>query len=682
MQQGFSSFAGDVQIRQGARALRADEVRYQRQQQLVQASGAIRYRDDGLEATATHAEFNLLTDSGQLDQASYLFAPRHARGEAAQARVETAQVLELHEATYTTCDPGNDDWLLRASQVRLDRTSGRGTAKHVSVDFKGVPIFYWPYLRFPIDDRRQSGFLTPTFASSNRVGLALSAPYYLNLAPNYDATITPRLLSKRGIQLQNEFRYLTESHVGAVNLELLPHDRAFGDSRTLFTLRDQGVLAPGWTSEVDFSYASDEQYFSDLGNSLSLASITHLERRADIRYTGDDWSLLGRLQGFQTMDPNIALVDRPYQRLPQLLFRGELPDSSYGLRYRVRGEYVYFYRNDSVVGSRVDLEPGVSLPLNYRAGYLTPSLHLRQTSYLLGNTDPGANERPSRTLPVFSLDGGLFFERPLAWRGEAYTQTLEPRVYYLYVPYQNQDDIPIFDSAALDFSFSQLFRDNRFSGSDRVADANQITLALTSRLLEQDSGDERLRASAGQIFYFRDQLVTLNPSGLGGRNDSSDLVGELDYRLSPAWYARAAAQWNVDHQQTRRSTVQFHYQPDRKHIVNLGYRLRDDIDIPLEQTDVSFLWPLGTGWSIVGRWNYSLEDSLNLDSFLGFEYNSCCWALRVVARDYISGTTGDNNTGVYMQFELKGLTQLGDTVGGLLERGILGYSVDPDQQPL
>ncbi len=677
-QDGEDRLEGEVRLTQGDRHLQASQVTVWRAENRFEAEGGVRYSEPGFAVAAERARLRLDERTGELEQASYELPGLHASGRAERAELRSGDVVVLKEATYTTCDPGRPDWELSAGEVKLDPATGRGEARQVKVDFKDVPIFYWPYLSFPIDDKRHTGFLVPTFGTSEATGLDLSVPYYINLAPSYDATLTPRLMSRRGLQVQGEFRYLLEGQGGQVTAEVLPHDNEFGDHRELLSYQHQGVFAPGWSTDVDLNYVSDEQYFRDLGNGINLTSTTHLDRRADLRYDSTYWSVLGRAQSFQTVDETLGPDERPYDRMPQLLFRGALPEIAGTLRTSLRAEYTRFDHESLVTGQRVDLEPGLSLPLAGAAWFLTPSAKYRYTGYSLDDPDGVYPDSTTRALPVLSLDGGLFFERPLAWDGGDYTQTLEPRLYYLYVPNENQDDIPVFDSAALDFSFEQLFRDNRFSGRDRVGDANQLTLALTSRVLDNADGRERLRAGLGSVFYFSDREVGLETGAPAEDSGTSDLVGEVDYRLSDAWYARGGLQWNTDENDMRRGTLQFHYQPDNRRILNLAYRLRKDIDETLEQTDASLLWPLNPNWSVVGRWNYSIEDRRTLDAFAGFEYGSCCWALRLVARHYVNDLDEESNNALYLQLELKGLTRVGNSISNLLEHGILGYSVNPD----
>ena len=472
-----------------------------------------------------------------------------ARGSAKTALVEGKEVSHYEGITYTTCRPGNDDWRLEASKLTVDRRTGVGTVRHGTLRFGNLPVAYLPYGSFPIDGRRKSGFLVPSLGTSDGTGIEIETPYYFNLAPNYDATLTPRLLSKRGLMPGGQFRYLTETHRGELLAEILPNDRDSSpsdpDTRGAVSYQHQGRLAPRLNTDINLNYVSDDNYLEDFGNNLDIASTRQLERRGDLRYRGEDWSLLGRLQYYQTVDRNIANEDRPYSRLPQFLFLLDKPNQHFGLTYHLDTEYDYFDHSDSnqVVGHRFALEPGISLPLRRSYGHLIPKLFAQYRYYDLNNSEEGQGDSPSLTIPTFSLDSGLVFERQTDWFRNDSTQTLEPRLFYLLTPYKNQDDLPVFDTSLVGFNFNSLFRENRFTGRDRIGDANQLTAALTSRTLSESTGTELLRASLGQIYYFRDRDVQLPDEPVASDN-SSILAAETAARISADWSTRANLFWN------------------------------------------------------------------------------------------------------------------------------------------
>lgn len=666
------NFSGDVEVRRADQELYSDRASYNRSDATVEAEGNVRYRQSGLEVDADSAFFNLDTREGKADSARYRIAGKHAHGKADTLLLEGRDHTRLKGATYTTCNPGKEDWRLNSSDIKLDHKEGVGVARNVWVGFKGVPIFYSPYMSFPLDDRRKSGFLTPGIGTSNEVGTDIRIPYYFNIAPNRDATLALRNTTRRGQQLLGEFRYLYPTNQGTLELGYLPDDKISGEDRSLISFKDQGHYGNRLTSNINFNYLSDGNYFEQLGDNLKTASITHVERLGEITYRGDLWTATGRLQGYQTLDQTIPSASKPYQRLPQLLFSGNLPGQAYGLNYSLNGEYVRFDRAGSVTADRIDLQPGVQLPLSTRAAYLTPSVSLRHTQYAFDN-NPDSNA--SRTVPVASLDSGVFFERNTNWGNTPLVHTLEPRLYYLYVPFRDQAGLPNFDSGTLDLSIlSNLFQSNRFSGVDRVGDANQVAYALTTRLLHREGGAELLRAGVGQIHYFRDREVTL-PGGSAERTVTSNIVGELSSaELVQHWRANAGVVLNSQTDDFDKTTFGLRYNPDKYRILNLSYRFQRN---SLEQTDVSALWPLAHNaerqWNVVARWNYSLTDHRTLEALGGVEYDTCCWTVRLAARRFLNNTAGDTNDTIMLQLELKGLTRVGHKA---YEKGLSGL-LDP-----
>jgi LPS-assembly protein len=676
-------FTGDVDIRRGDQQLEADKAVYDKNTDIVDAKGNVRYRQGDFSLDADSVYVELEANKGTIENSNFSVADKHARGDAESIFLEGKNKARLKRARYTTCNPGNDDWYFSTSELKLNQETGIGTARDILVEFKGVPIFYFPYLTFPLNDERKSGFLTPSFGGSDEVGSELITPYYWNIAPNRDATITPRITSKRGVQLLTEFRYLNPTNGGQINLEYLPDDDEFGDDRHFIAIRHQGNFAPRWRTYVNINDVSDDSYFEDLGTDLNVASTTHLERRGEVTYSGDFWSATGRVQGFQTIDETIAAVDRPYDRLPQFLVNANLPRQWGGSNYLFQGEYVSFDRDDSVTGDRFDIQPGISLPLRNSSGFITPTLSLRHTQYALNDELPGTESSPSRTLPIFSVDSGVTFEREASWGGTRFQQTLEPRLFYLYVPFRDQSDIPIFDTTLLDFSFARLFQTNRFAGTDRVGDANQLTLALSTRLFD-DNGTERFNAKIGQIRYFRDREVIL-PDGVVETENSSDVIAEaIALEVVPNWSAITTLQWDPQDSRVEKTVVGVRYQTSDKRFFDLSYRyLNEEVEDPststvreqLEQIDVSALWPLSKSqdhqWNAVGRLNYSLTDDRTLEFLAGVEYDTCCWAFRIANRSFVNEVDGDSNNSLFLQLELKGLTRFGnegkESLGDLLD---------------
>lgn len=663
-----SLLEGDVEVRSGDRFLGADRVRYDPQTGDVQAEGNVRFGDSRAEVTGSLASFDSALGGGRFTHSTFKLKNANGRGQAEQIERVDENVTVLEGVTYTTCPDDRDDWLLSAPYIQIDRATEVGIARKAKVEFKGVPILYVPYLSFPLSTQRKSGFLIPDIGASQRSGTDLAAPYYLNLKPNLDMTLKPRYLSRRGVQLATELRYLTPASVGNLGLEYLPSDNETGTDRRLATLEHTTNFSDSMRLEASLAGTSDGQYFQDLGKSLSAASITHLERRVDFDWHDGPWRVLGRVQNFQTLDETIARIDRPYERAPQLAASGDWADLPLGLQSELLAELVNFQRNDGVTGQRLDLTPQLSLPLGPRGLRFTPSVAVEHTRYTLDDTPPGEPDDLSRTAPILSLDAHAVLERTVG-KSER-IQTLEPRARYTYIPRRNQDDFPVFDTGQPDFNLVQLFRDNRFTGVDRLGDADQLAMGVTSRLLDGKTGEEYLNATIGQIVYFKDREVTL-PGETPGTDALSDLLAEVSLHVSERWNADVGYQWDPDERQADKSAVRFQYRTPGRGVLNLGYRFRR---AELEQSDISFALPVGQRFDVVGRWNFAIPESETLERFLGFEYRSCCWAARVVTRRFVSTRSGDTESAIFLQLELNGLTSLGSPTDQLLEHGILGYT--------
>lgn len=676
---------GDVQAQQGDQRLEASQVTYDRLNNYLKAEGDVTYGSPDLAVRSEHAEVNLDDQTGWFSAAQYYEPNRHAQGSAERVDVQYRdRTSQLRQVTYSTCERGDELWQLRARRLELNQKTGRGTAKHISLAVKNIPILYFPYLSFPINDERQSGFLTPNAGFDSENGFEARIPYYWNIAPNQDMTLTPRIFTARGLMLGAEYRFLTRQAQGRIAGEYLPYDAKEDRGRAaLFTA---GQANPWSRLYADLLYqtVSDNDYLDDFSNRLDLLNETVLDRHLDLFYQADRWIALARAQNFQTLDKDIFAepADRPYDRLPQLLFDGAWPQQAFGLTYKLRNELVNFYHADNVHGWRLDLWPKLSLPLQQPAGYIKPQVSYRYTVYDLQDTLPDQEDRqPSRGVPIASLDTGLFFERPVQWpgdNGQSGLLTLEPRLFYLYVPFRNQTDFPLFDSTLIDPSYSWMFLENRFTGADRQGDANQLTTAVTSRLLTTADGSERARLSVGQIFYFTDRRVTLNNTA-AEENNNSDLIGEGFVQLRRDLALFGTLQWDINHQDIQRSGADLRYRPSNGRLLNLAYRYsakdpenRPDLD-ELEQIDISALWTFSERWRGVARWNYSLNDSRSLETFAGFEYDSCCWALRMLARQHRDKPEEDADNSVLVQLEFKSLAGIGTNITNFLEDAILGY---------
>ncbi len=672
-EQPTATMTGGVLLRQGDRLAGAETATYEPVNQSLLLEGDVRFEDPNTQVSSESAEFSYGLGRIRFDSASFLLFENNGRGAAEAVEVNQAGRLELDGVSYTTCPPESKDWLIRARDIDLDTREGVGTAKGVSLRFKGVPILYSPYLSFPISDARKSGILTPEVGSSSRSGNEIRVPFYWNIAPNYDATITPVLLTDRGWQVGSQFRYLTNTMDGDIYGEYLGSDNKFNDSRSMVRVQHRTLFESGWRNLLFFQEVSDNQYFEDLGGSLSVSSITHLDRRLSIDYHNDTWSLFGQVQDFQTIDEAIQPVDEPYQRVPQLLVNGYWPDGWLGAEVRFDGELVNFDRDVGVTGWRVNLAPSVALPLSRSPGwFVTPAVTLDHTRYDLDNTDPGQNSAPTRTVPIGSLDVGLVLERDFNGRSSRRVMTLEPRMLYVHVPTRDQDDLPVFDTITPDLNLVSLYRTNRYLGVDRIADTDQVSIGMTSRILDTGSGRELVTATIGQTRYYSNSSVTL-PDEPQFQDDTSDYIAEVRFGLSQYLNFDVGHQWGEKDRGTTQSQARLQYRPANNKIFNLSYRFRRD---SLEQGDVSWSWPIAKQWNFVGRYKYSFREEEALEEFFGVEYESCCWGVRLVSRRHISTRDGTRDSSIGLQLVLKGLSSVGTAADKMLERGILGYSAN------
>jgi LPS-assembly protein len=664
----ISKLSGDVMIIREQDRFGAGQAIYDSGLGRFELSGDVAYWSEQFEFRAESMTADEGSELGDIRGARFLFTPNRLSGRADSiTRKGTASTL-LKNSSYTTCDPDKPDWLLRAKEITLNHDSGQGLAKHMSLRFKDVPFFYFPVISFPIDDRRKSGFLYPNIGNSNSHGAEIVAPYYWNIAPQVDATITPHQMSRRGVKLDTEWRYLNRWSRNQLDAEYLD-DEVYGDRRSLFRLTHKGQFTDNWRTYIDASAVSDADYFDSFGGNLYDSSINALPRDASLTGDWQHWSFKTRLLTYQTLDDTVPAATRPYRLHPELSLNGLYPDVWAGFDFEMRNSYTQFEQTDRPSVNRFDITPRLSRPMGNLGWFVIPAVSINHASYRVDSTvDPDDPDSPNRTTPIFSLDSGLFFERFIG-KQQRFLQTLEPRIFYLYSPFRDQNDIPIFDTSLPDFNFAQLFAENRFLGADRIGDADQYTASLTTRFLSRDSGREFLRAGLGRIFYNQDREVTL-PGGQVDTRETSNLIGEISASPSKRWNTSLMAEWDSETGNADKKLFRVRYNRDNRHIANIGYRFREAEQ--LEQAEASFSWAVSQRWSLAGRWNHSLQDEVNLEKFLGVVYESCCYAIRIVAREYMTGEDRMNDS-IYIQLSLKGLGGVGSDPRQTLERGIPGY---------
>ncbi|MFA7299621.1 MAG: LPS-assembly protein LptD [Sideroxydans sp.] len=657
--------SGEVELRQDGRVINADHLIYEQGKQQLDAEGNVRIEQAATQMSGPALHMDMKQNTGVMEQPQFILGEQAARGRAESVEMEGNNRYTLHSAAYTTCPAGNDDWLLNVSRLELDRNIQVGVAHHAWVEFKGVPLLYTPWMDFGLNDDKRSGFLGPVLGSTNSGGSEITLPYFWNIAPNLDVTFSPRAISKRGIQFNNEFRYLQPAYGGQVEADVLARDRVSGRDRTHLALHHSQNLGHGFSAAANINAVSDDDYYRDLANDVSGSAQVNLLREGAVSYNGDWWNASARVQRYQTLQDPLALVAVPYRRQPQINLSAR--QTLAGANMVLAGEYVDYRHPTLVNGQRLVLYPSISYALASDPGYfLTPKLGVHYTDYVLGS--PSAQPNTSRAVPIFSLDSGLIFERNNSFLGSDFVQTLEPRAYYVRIPYRDQASLPNFDSAEAPFSFSQMFSENRFLGSDRVGDANMVTLALTSRVMADNDGSERLRVAVAERFFLETPQVNLvTPSGNTSR---SDILATLGGRVNAAWRLDSQLQYNPNLAYTQNYNLAARYQPEAGKVINLGYRYTRDT---LRQLDVSTQWPLLGRWHGVGRFNYSLRDTRILEALGGLEYNAACWAVRLVAQSFTTATN-ERTTGFFVQLELNDLVQIGSDPLDALRDSVPGYS--------
>ncbi len=674
------SLSGGVSLVRGQQSLDAPGIELDKSAQTARTVGPAKIETRQLIAYANGIEADLANDKSTLTDVRYALKDGRGNGRARRA-VQQGETSSLTGVSFTSCPGDLPAWQVQAHQIELDHEAGVGHAKDFKVVVGKIPVFYLPIASFPLTDARKSGLLAPTI-SANSDGIDFSVPYYFNLAPNYDATLVSRVIQRRGFMLGSEFRYLGIDTTASVNAAYLAHDRLRdldgSDNRYSINVNLQSQLTPTWRFGSSINKVSDDFYFEDLGDSLTtnatsvIGSEVGLYGRNASAFFGL-WNAGLTVDRFEIIDPaNLNAID-PYRRAPRIYFNSEnyVGPFSYG----VKSELVHFRREIGFEGSRFDVMPFARIEFRKSFGYIRPELSFRHTRYDLSRfpaNDPlVGTDGPTRSLPIASLDAGLYFDRASALFFPNLRQTLEPRLYYLRAPFRDQSDFPVFDTTELDFSFPQLFRNNRFSGPDRQADANQVAAAITTRWIDDVAGVEKIRLSVGQIRYFDDSNVTLDATTQPFTSSAGVWVAEAQAQLSERWRVSWANQFDPEISRTRLSAVRLQRSFGDAGLLNIGYRYRRD---RLEQTDISGLVPINERWSLIGRWNYSLPEQRTLEGLAGFEYRSCCWRLRMLGRHYLRAGTLQGRNSIFFELELNGLGVLGRKTDRLLDNAIVGFS--------
>ncbi|MBZ9559332.1 MULTISPECIES: LPS-assembly protein LptD [unclassified Modicisalibacter] len=726
---GETLLRGEVILRRDSSQLEAPRVRVNAARDTAFAEGPLTLRDRNVLVRGGDGQVSLDSDAAQIDTAHYVLHGQHLRGDAVQlARLEDGR-YRLREASFTTCDPGSRLWRVVGNDVLLDREAGYGTARNARLEVGRVPVFYWPWVRFPLDDRRQSGFLWPTLGFSND-GVDYAQPYYFNLAPNYDATLTPRWIGNHGEMLGGEFRYLFGSDAGRVEGAYLANDKggassnpndpddAFeGEDRWYLDYRHAGTFSPRTRYALRYGAASDGRYFDDFGRSFAEQETDYMERLAQLDYSGDTWQLQAKAQGYQKLDYPLLDRDKPFYRLPSLTANARW--SQGGFYEQWLSNVTYFWRDvdetqvpsrEAATGTRLHLAPAFGWRGEPSWGFLEPRLQLWHSQYQLdyGNRDTDRDTRLSLTVPVYSLDSGLVFERDTQLFGDAWRQTLEPRLYYAYVPERDQSEFPDFDTDEQAISYGQLWSPFRFSGSDRIGDTNKLSYGAATRFLEDDSGRQRFSLAVGQSAYFSDRNIDMggDPDTLPSREndyqawynatrDHSPVITQLDWQLSDHWSTRYEWFYDPHRSLTERTAAYLRYRHPEGHVLNLGYVWQlegfdpsaedeDRLGYDREDFDVSFAYRFGAKLDLIGRYTYDNTNSRSLDQLVGVQWNDCCYGVQVAWREWVedndtANTIADDYTdrGLFLRFVFKGLGGVGQGTDAFFEQSIPGYQPAP-----
>jgi LPS-assembly protein len=669
---------GRVEFQREDLTVYSEFLRFNQEFGRIEADGGVRFLRGPDRFFGPRLRYNTLDDTGVFEGSNYILRGETTtmRGNAERLEFLGKDKLRLVQGMFTTCEPGKEDWRFEADELEIDNERQVGTLRSGRLKFFDTTILPLPYGSFSLDNQRKSGFLTPYYAHNSRRGLEIGVPYYWNIAPERDLTLRPSIMSKRGEQLRTEFRYMDRTYFGNLHHEYMPHDNELRSSRSAFSLQHQQQITPQLTGVLDLNKVSDSRYFVDLASHVRQVSTGVLQQTGALNYGGEaagtGYYLNYLVQRWQTLQDPLAPITPPYGRLPQFNFGAARNDIAGRFDLALPGEFVRFSHPTLVDGTRLSLKPTLAAPMLASGYFVTPKIGLHHAAYRLTHTTAGQPEKQSVTLPWMSVDGGLIFDRGVNWFGQALTQTLEPRMFYVYAPFRDQSQIPLFDTGLTDFNSSQIFSENRFAGGDRFGDANQLTVAASSRLVTPN-GEEMLRATVGQRYYFSDERVGLTPASVLRTRNQSDLLASVGGRLARNLSFDGTVQYNPQVSRAERYSVSARYAPEIAKVVSASYRYNRETQI--KQVDVSGQWPVAAGWYAIGRWNYSVSDSRLLEGIAGFEYNAGCWVFRGVFQR-LQAAVQTTSTGLFFQLEFNGFGSLGsDDIVGLLKRSVSGYSV-------
>ncbi|WP_095500071.1 LPS assembly protein LptD [Paraferrimonas haliotis] len=683
----YAEFNGNVIFVQGNSRIAADSARVNQQDESLEAAGNLTFQSELFTVTADSLSANVSTNQATLRQADYWLNGKQIHGHANELKVTDESDLILTNTNFTTCPTDEPDWLLEASKIEIDSSEEWGKIWGAKLRLFDVPVFYMPYMTIPVSEQRKSGFLFPKFSTSTTNGVEAAVPYYWNIAPSYDATITPHIMSARGLFMKGEFRYLAgDSQSGQVNLEYLGDDKKLANSpdRYLYHFEHQGRITEEWRVLANYTDVSDNNYFNDLDSAVSRATDNQLIRVGEVSYFQPNWNFAAKVQDIKVLGED----EIPYQVMPQLTYQYAMPNLGFGADFDFYSELTNFSHKESQynTATRLHLEPTFSVPYQTPSGSLLGEIKLLQTFYQQQDPNGQLDDSVSRTIPQVRLNGKVNLERQTEWFDSSYRQTLEPQVQYLYVGYEDQSQIGIYDTGILYEDYYGLFRDRRFSGLDRIADANQVTLGLTSRWFDADNV-EAAKVSIGQIQYLDNSQVSLTSDLPELTASRSALAGDFDFRLTQDWYLSSALMYNTDAGEVVRGQGTLDFRPSQNKLFQLNYRYVPDIadEVDISQAGVRTAWPITDNLHFVGNFYYDMKLKRSVETYAGFQYEACCWAIRLSYHHYLKTNYEDNNAppvdpretfeqGIYLNFVIKGLGGEGPLgISDMLNEGLFNY---------
>ena len=689
---------GGVEVTQGYRQLGGDRVDINRETRAGALSGNIVMREPGLLLRGASGNYDSRSEYAELANGEFVLHDKDLRGSAELLSRDADNIVRIDEGEVTFCAPGNDDWHLNARRIRLDLDEGVGVARGATLQARGTPLMYLPWVSFPIDDRRRSGLLFPTFGTDSRGGVDFGVPLYLNLAPQYDLLYVPRFIGERGLNHEVQARYLDRWRGNwQVGGSYINNDSNFrndfpdeGDGqRWLADVRHNGLYSGRWRSQIRYTRVSDPDFIRDLETSrLDTRRDVNLLQLGQLDYLGEDWLVSLQAQRFQPLAEDIL---EDYRKLPQITVQHRNSGESFNLNPLAMLQYSNFESDtEPVTGQRLYAEAGASYPMTWSWGFLHPTAKYRLLEYRLDRRDDsGLDDEPGVQAALASVDSGLFFERETRLAGRDVVQTLEPRLYYLYSQFERQEDQPDFDSAELTFNYNQLFRDTRFSGRDRLDDANRLSIGLTTRFLDRESGEERFNASIGQTYYFTNRRVRLLASDPELERSNSELSGEFNFYPNERLSIRSNLQYDPSEERWNAGNILASYSRGSRAVFNVGYSYRRPVALvgnqpDTEQSHLSAYFPINLNWRVFMAWNYSFEADRSVEDMIGIEYDSCCWRVRLLHLRYFDTARGqlpdfnspelDREYATQVQFVLKGLGGFGTGVEQLLSDMIRGFN--------